>query len=82
MLPKYLAEDAPYVKQKFVLFIVVDIIEYVTTLDGEKFNDCFQVLLTYLVHENPHLRQASSYGVGVAAEKQAALVNERIEETV
>lgn len=69
-LPEYLNEEAAIVKQKFALYIVVDLVEHLgLEILGEKYQDCFEVIAKYSQHINPILRQASVYGLGMSAKQ-------------
>ena len=68
LLPEYLNENAPFVKQKFALYIVIDLIEYLgLEILGEKYADCFRVIEKYAQATNPIFRQAGVYGLGISA---------------
>jgi importin-5 len=68
LLPQYLDEGAPFVKQKFALYIVVDLVEYLGyEYLGEKIDDCYQVIQKYTQESNPIYRQAGVYGLGITA---------------
>lgn len=67
-LPKYLDDSAPMVKQKFALYIIVDIVEHLgLEILGDKYEDCFNVIAKFSLSVNPVLRQASMYGLGMSA---------------
>lgn len=68
LLPQYLDDKAPFVKQKFGLYIVVDLVEHLgLEILGEKYEDCFRVIEKYSSSINPICRQAGVYGLGVSA---------------
>lgn len=69
-LPKYLAEDAPIVKQKFALYVIIDMVEHLgLEILKDKYEDCFKVVAKYANSINPVLRQASCFGLGVSAKE-------------
>jgi len=57
LLPNYLQETSPFVKQKFAIFIIVDLLEHLgNEYLAEHFESCFQTLLKYSKSENPVFR--------------------------
>jgi len=83
-LPKYLDEEhSPVVKQKFALYIIVDIVEHLgLEILGDKYDDCFAVIARYSQSINPILRQASSYGLGMSAREGGAYFEKYAKDTV
>lgn len=68
LLPEYLNDEAPFVKQKFALYVVVDLVEHLgLEILGEKYQDCFKVIEKYSQAINPIFRQAGVYGLGMSA---------------
>ena len=68
LLPNYLQEDSPFVKQKFALFVIVDLLEHLGYENlGDQFKSCFETLLRYSKSDNAVYRQAANYGFGIAA---------------
>mmetsp|Transcript_33835 Transcript_33835/g.33364 ORF Transcript_33835/g.33364 Transcript_33835/m.33364 type:complete len:423 (-) Transcript_33835:378-1646(-) len=68
LLPSYLDESAPFVKQKFGVYIVVDLVEHLgLEILGEKYEDCFQVIARCSKSVNPVIRQAGVYGLGISS---------------
>ena len=68
LLPEYLDDNAPFIKQKFGLYIVVDLVEHLGLEHlGEKIDDCLKVIEKYAESINPVWRQAGVYGLGVFA---------------
>lgn len=73
-LDKYLDEESsPMVKQKFALYIIVDIVEHLgLDILGDKYEYCFRIIARYSQCINPVLRQASVYGLGMSAQQGGA----------
>lgn len=68
LLPDYLGDNKPFVKKKFALFVIVDLIEHLgLERIALQFEDCFKTLLHYSQNLNPVLRQACLYGFGIIA---------------
>lgn len=69
LLPIYLGADSQFIKKKFALFVIVDLIEHLglERIDEQQFKGCFDTLLTYAKSDNPILRQACNYGFGIIA---------------
>jgi len=54
LLPEYLNDNAPFIKQKFGLYVVVDLVEHLGLEDlGEKIDDCYKVIEKYAGSINP-----------------------------
>lgn len=83
LLPAYLDESAPFIKQKFGLYIVVDLVEHLgVEILGDKFKDCFLIIKKYAQSINPICRQAGVYGLGIGANTSGDLFKEFADETV
>lgn len=68
LLPEYLNDSAPFIKQKFGLYIVVDLVEHLgLEILGDKYLDCFKVIEKYAQSINPVCRQAGVYGLGMSS---------------
>jgi len=69
LLPSYLDEKAAFVKQKFALYIVVDLVEHLgLEILGPKYEDCFHVIERSSKSMNPVIRQAGVYGLGISSQ--------------
>ena len=74
LLPEYLSQDAPFVKQKFALYVVDDLVEFLgLEILGDKYEDCFKVIENYSKSVNPVLRQAGVYGLGISSQSSGEL---------
>ena len=69
LLPVYLGDGAQYIKKKFALFVIDDLIEHLGLgrIDEGQFAGCFSTLISYSKDPNPVLRQACNYGFGIIA---------------
>lgn len=69
LLPVYLGDGAQFIKKKFALFVIVDLVEHLGLgrIDETQFAGCFSTLLAYSKDPNPVLRQACNYGFGIIA---------------
>lgn len=70
LLPDYLKEDASVLKNKFALYVVVDLFDHLgIELFQDKLEDCFSVFIRFGKDPSPVLRQACAYGIGIFAQK-------------
>ena len=83
LLPSYLDEKAPFIKQKFGIYIVVDLVEHLgLEILGGKYEDCFQVIARCSKSINPVIRQAGVYGLGVSSLSSGELFEKYSDETL
>ena len=68
ILPEYLREDSPYIKKRFSLYIIVDMIEFLQyDYIQNQFDPLMNFLLQYSSSDVTILRQSALYGLGMAA---------------
>lgn len=83
LLPAYLDENASFIKQKFGIYIVVDLVEHLgLEILGEKYQDCLSVIARCSKSLNPVIRQAGVYGLGVSSESSGDLFKEYADKTL
>ncbi|CAI2371015.1 unnamed protein product [Moneuplotes crassus] len=65
-LPSYLNDAASFTKQKLGIYIINDVVEHVgLEILEEKYEECFHAFVKCSKNENPTIRQAGVYGIGV-----------------
>lgn len=70
LLPKVFDESVSYIMNKFGIFLIDNMIEFLgIELIPENWPYFTEILIQYSTHHRPELRQAAVYGLGVLAEK-------------
>ena len=68
IMPVYLKEDSPFIKKKFAMYILVDMIENLGYENiAEQFPSMMQTLMAFTQQTTTVLRQSACFGIGMAA---------------